>query len=173
MDVFLSQVNGALDSLDVLVGPVQVLALHLDLFQLAYHNLSLLDSAVDCTFKLPDQSLDVELHLIHGLLINTFGKVRFDLALLLLKFCKLLVFYPDLVQKTLGKTLLDVFFCRLLHRHDLTLHDTHTVLPLSNGLCTGLLHALSPSDSICGVHFQHFNLVPLVHDHVNVTLSLL
>lgn len=83
MDVFLSQVNGALDSLDVFMGPVESLAFGLDFLQFSHHNFAFLDALVDSCLELLNHRLYVSLHLLHVLLVHAFHHFAFDLQLLL------------------------------------------------------------------------------------------
>ena len=107
MDVFLSEIDCTFDSLDILMSPVQFLALGLNLLKFCDHNLSLFDSIIDANFKLTDEFLDVVLHILHGLLVNSLDQVALDLKLLLGQFAKLLIFDLDLAHETSDKSMLD------------------------------------------------------------------
>jgi len=98
MDVFLGEVDSALNALDILVSPIQTLTLCLDLLELSDHGLPMIDSLVDHRLELSYQCLNLLLHLQHGLLVDTLGQLAFNLPLLLLQLSQLPILLFDLRQ---------------------------------------------------------------------------
>jgi len=52
MYIFLSEINGAFDSFDVFVSPIQMLAFCLDFLKFINHDLPLLNSFIDSCLEL-------------------------------------------------------------------------------------------------------------------------
>ena len=130
MDVFLGEIDGTLDTLDVFVSPIQTLRFGLDLLKLVDHGLTVLDPVIDDSLKLGDQSLDLLLHGKHSLLTHALSQLTLNLPLLLLKLCQLLVLLFDLTHKALRKSVLDLLLCRLLESENLSLHQVDAMEPL-------------------------------------------
>jgi len=154
MDVLLRQVNGTLHSLDILMRPIQILRLALDLFQLVDHLLASIDALIDHMLELLNQFLDTLLHTLHGFLVSALCQLRLNLHLLFGELCKLLILDLNLAHKAFDQTVLDLLFCRLLHRHHLSLHHIDSVLPLLDRLSARLLHSLGSAQCIGCVNAQ-------------------